>query len=51
MQDQYLPGAEVGGGVPVSGHRKTLSGDGDILYLDCEGGYLGCICLLELTKL
>lgn len=46
-----LAWGEAGGGFPVSGHRETLPGDGNILYLDCDGGYLGCIFLLELTKL
>lgn len=29
--------------LPVNGHKETLSGDGNILYLDCDGGYLGDI--------
>lgn len=51
MQDPYLPGTEDGGGFPGNGRKETLLGDGNILYLDCEGGYLGCISLSELTKL
>lgn len=49
--DQYLTGAEDGGRFPVKGQEEIFSGDGNILYLDCDAGYMEYIPLSELTKL
>lgn len=29
---------ECGGGLTTNGHGGTFQGDGDVLYLDCDGG-------------
>lgn len=36
---KWLPGAEGGGrGLPIKGHRGIFRGDGNDLYLYCDGG-------------